>query len=46
MYFSGNYEEIIEEQGSTRDLVVIMQNNGSFTMQIDKVSAKARQKAG
>ena len=46
MYFSGNFEDIIEEQESTRDLGVIMQNNASFTIQIDKASSKARQKAG
>ena len=46
MYFSCNFEEIIEEQESTRDLGVIMQNNASFSIQIDKASSKARQKAG
>ena len=46
MYFSGNFDDIIDKQQSTRDLGVIMQNNASFTNQIDKASAKARQKAG
>ena len=46
LYFSGDTEEIIEEKESIRDLGVIMQNDASFTKQVEKVSAKARQKAG
>ena len=46
LYFSGDTEEIIEEKESIRDLGAILQNHASFTKQVEKVSAKARQKAG
>ena len=37
--------EVIEEMEEIRDLGVIMQNDASFTNQIEKASKKARQKA-
>ena len=46
MYFSGDTEDVIEEKEFTRDLGVVMQNDASFSFQIDKVTSKARQKAG
>ena len=45
-YFSGEMEEVIGEEESTRDLGVIMQNDGSFSLQIEKAGTKARRKAG
>ena len=45
-YFSGEMDDIIEEMEEVRDLGVIMQNDASFTNQIEKASKKARQKAG
>ena len=39
-------EDVIEEKESARDLGVVMQNDSSFTLQIEKAGAKARQKAG
>ena len=45
-YFSGDYEDIIEEKESTRDLGIIMQNDGSFSLHIEKVCSQVRQKSG
>ena len=39
-YFNGDYEEIVEEKESTRDLVIVMQNNACFDVQIEKVRNK------
>ena len=39
-------DEVIDEEESTRDLGIIMQNDASFLLQIEKVGSKARQKAG
>ena len=45
-YFSGDVAEVIKEMEDIRDLGVIMQNDASFTNQIEKACKKARQKAG
>ena len=45
-YFSGDVAEVIKEMEDIRDLGVIMQNDASFTNQIEKASKKARQKTG
>ena len=46
IYFSGDTDEVIEEKEFTRDLGIIMQNNGSFEKHIEKVCSKVRQKSG
>ena len=46
IYFSGDTDEVIEEKESTRDLGVIMQNDGSFSEHIEKICSKVRQKSG
>ena len=45
-YFSGDTDEVIEEKDSTRDLGVIMQNDGGFSEHIEKICSKVRQKSG
>ena len=46
VYFSGDMDEVIEEKESTKDLGVIMQNDATFSEQIEKVCCKVRQKSG
>ena len=41
-YFSGEMEEVIEEKDEVRDLGIIMQNDATFTRQIEKASTKRR----
>ena len=45
-YFSREMEEVIEEKDEVRDLGIIIQNDATFTRQIEKASTKARQKGG
>ena len=45
-YFSGDTDEVIEEKEATRDLGVIMQSDGGFSDQIEKICSKVRQKSG
>ena len=42
-YFSGNYEEVIEQYSSLRDLGVKLQDDGTFAEHIENVCRKARQ---
>ena len=44
-YFTENTSEIVEREESVRDLGVIMSEDATFKLQIDKVVAKANQKA-
>ena len=39
-YFSGETDEVIEELEEIRDLGIVMQNDASFTNQIEKASKK------
>ena len=45
-YFSGKYEEVIEQYSSLRDLGVQLQDDGTFAEHIENVCRKARQKGG
>ena len=45
-YFSGKYEEVIEQYSSLRDLGVQLQDDGTFAEHIANVCRKARQKGG
>ena len=45
-YLTPNYENIIEEKESLRDLGIIMANDASFSQHIEKVCSKVKQKSG
>ena len=45
-YLTPQFEEIIEEKESLRDLGVIMTNDCSFSNHVDLVCSKVRQKSG
>ena len=45
-YFTPNWELIIEEKESLRDLGVIMSNDASFSSHVEHVCGKVRQKSG
>ena len=44
-YFTPNYEEIIEEKDSLRDLGIIMSNDGAFSSHVEFVCGKVKQKS-
>ena len=46
VYFSGNYDEVIRQVDTCRDLGVEMSADMTFTSQINKAVSKASQKAG
>ena len=46
LYFTNNYEHVIERFTSLRDLGVILSEDGRFDNHIDKVSKQVRQKVG
>ena len=46
LYFTDNYEHIIERFSSLRDLGVILSEDGKFDNHIEKVSKQVRQKVG
>ena len=46
VYFSGNYDELITQVDTCRDLGVEMSADMTFTSQINKAVSKASQKAG
>ena len=46
LYFTNNYEHVIERFSSLRDLGVILSEDGRFEHHIEKVSKKVRQKVG
>ena len=46
IYLTGDFEEVIEEKQSTRDLGIIMQNDATFNEHIEKVCKQVRQKTG
>ena len=46
LYFTDNYENIIERYSSLRDLGVILSEDGKFKLHIEKVATKVRQKIG
>ena len=43
-YFTENTSEIMEREESVRDLGLLMSEDATFKLQIDKVVAKANQK--
>ena len=45
-YFTPEMEEVIERFTSLRDLVIILNEDGTFTDHIDHVCKKVRQKMG
>ena len=46
IYFTDNYEDVIERFSSLRDLGVILSEDGKFDHHIDMVSKKVKQKVG
>ena len=46
LYFTDNYENIIDRYSSLRDLGVILSEDGKFKLHIEKVAMKVRQKVG
>ena len=44
IYFSGEIEDIIEGEELTSDIGMLMQNDASCTLQIEKVASKAQKK--
>ena len=46
IYFTSEMQDIIQPVNFCRDLGIIMQDNATFSMQIDKVCSKVRQKCG
>ena len=46
IYFTGEMQDVILQVDQTRDLGVIMQDDASFSLQLEKVAKKIKQKCG
>ena len=46
VYFTPNYNDVIEEKDSLRDLGIIMTNDGKFSNHVEHVCSKVKQKSG
>ena len=46
LYFTSEMQDVIKQVNFCKDLGIIMQDNATFEMQIDKVCSKVRQKCG
>ena len=45
VYFTPNYNDVIEEKDSLRDLGIIMTNDGKFSNHVEHVCSKVKQKS-
>ena len=45
-YGSGNFDNVIEDVTSTRDLGIIMSSSGDFTEQVNQIVKRAKKRAG
>ena len=46
VYFTPNFDEVIEEKDNLRDLGIIMTNDGKFSNHVEYVCSKVKQKSG
>ena len=46
VYFTPNFDDVIEEKDNLRDLGIIMTNDGKFSNHVEHVCSKVKQKSG